>query len=157
MKTSVVTQEKECNEQCSNNLKEFLALTFNNVSNGQQKKIGKKLKTCAQVLGMPSENENDEENNNQMNRETVGPKKNLKMITNRKEKQLNKVINGMKKQIDKLCLIIKMTCNSVACNDNLIKSVDDQLDEINNEVESEIQEVENSNKRRLENISKENN
>ena len=92
-----------------------------------------------------------------MNRETVGPKKNLKMITNRKEKQLNQVINGVKKQIDKLCLIIKMTCNSVACNDNLIKSVDDQLDEINNEVESEIQEVENSNKRRLENSSKDDN
>ena len=50
MKTSVVTQEKEHNEQHSNNLKEFLAPIFNNMSNGEQKKIGKSLKRVLKHL-----------------------------------------------------------------------------------------------------------
>ena len=51
-------------EQYSNSLKEFLSPTFKNVPNNQQKKIGKQLKTYAQVLGMKqTSNENNIEDN----------------------------------------------------------------------------------------------
>ena len=63
MKTSVVFQNFKQDEQCSNSLNEFLTPTFTNVLNSQQKKIGNKLKTHAQVLGMKvlDSNENTKE------------------------------------------------------------------------------------------------
>ena len=72
------------------------------MSNGQQKKIGKKLKTYTQALGMPSIDKDNKENDQLKNRETVVQKKNLKATNNEKEKELKQVINGMKGQIDKL-------------------------------------------------------
>ena len=52
MKMSAIEEEIDCSKKCSNNLKEFLSLTFKNVLNNKQKKIRKQLRTCAQALGM---------------------------------------------------------------------------------------------------------
>ena len=41
MKTSVIEEEINCDDKYSNNLKEFLRPTFENVSNNKQKKMGK--------------------------------------------------------------------------------------------------------------------
>ena len=89
MKTSVVVQNTQYDEQYSDSLKEFLTPTFSNMSNGQQKKIGKKLKTYAQALGMPSiENKNNEENNQTKNSEKAEQKKTPKSTKYEKENEL---------------------------------------------------------------------
>ena len=75
-KTSVIVKEFNQDEQYSNSLKEFLSPTFKNVPNNQQKKIGKQLKTYAQVLGMKqTSNDNNIKDKNQQKTNKVGKRK----------------------------------------------------------------------------------
>ena len=57
----------------------------------------------------------------------------------------------MKEQIDKLVQIIKTMCNTIVCNDEFKKNVEDQLNEIEKVIEIETTENENSSKRRYDN------
>ena len=119
------------------------------MSNNQQKKMGKKLKTYAQALGIKlTEKENDEENNQSKIKETGAKTSKTKRI--QKENELKKVIDGMKEQIDKLVLIIKMMCNNIE-SDMIKKTVEEQLEEVEfaiekeNEVINEAQDDRNDN------------
>ena len=148
MKTSVVEQNTQYDAQYSDSLKEFLAPTFTNLSNGQQKKMGKKLKTYAQALGIPStESNNSKENDQSKNRETEERNNKSKSKNNQKENELKEVINRMKDQIEKLVQIIKMMCNTIECNEEVKKTVEDQLDEIEHVMEKENDVIQNSNAR----------
>ena len=80
--------------------------------------------------------------------------KNRNYDSNEKEKELNQVIKGMKEQIDKLCLIVKTLCDTIAQNDTIKQSVENQLEEIVKKSDNSanvINSQQNSNKRSLEN------
>ena len=80
--------------------------------------------------------------------------KNRNYDSNEKEKELKQVIKGMKEQIDKLCLIVKTLCDTIAQNDTIKQSVENQLEEIVKKSDNSanvINSQQNSNKRSLEN------
>lgn len=141
-----------CDEQYRDSLKEFLTPTFTNMSNSQQKKIGKKLKTYAQAIGIKStqrEIENNEENNQSKIKDTGVKNKTSKTENIQKENEFIRVINGMKEQIDKLVQIIKMMCNAIGCDDAFKQTVEEHLEEVElaiekeNDVIEEVQEERN--------------
>jgi len=53
----------------------------------------------------------------------------------------------MKDQIEKLVQIIKMMCNTIECNEEVKKTVEDQLDEIEHVMEKENDVIQDSNAR----------
>lgn len=154
MKTSVIMKEPQYDEQCRESLKQFLTPTFVNMTNNQQKKIGKKLKTYAQVLGIPP-NDNDSSAEKQTNKnQKQMQQKNRNYDSNEKEEELKQVIKGMKKQIDNLCSIVKTLCNTIAQNDTIKQSVENQLEDIVRKSDNNANIIishQNSNKRSLEN------
>ena len=101
----------------------------------------------------PNDNDSSTEKQTNQNQKQM-QQKNRNYDRNEKEKELKQVMKGMKEQIDKLCLIVKTLCDTIAQNDTIKQSVENQLEEIVKKSDNSaniINSQQNSNKRSLEN------
>ena len=104
----VYEEESSINSKYNENLKEFLSPTFQYDKTQKDKKIGKRLKTHAQALGMNKLQKENESNDNSKNeKEKEQPKD--KNTNN----DLRKVIKSMEKQMIQLKEMIVLMCDTI--------------------------------------------
>lgn len=147
--TSVVIKETVVNQQYKERLKEFLRPTLQYAIDNQNKKIGKRLKTYAQAVGVtPNQNKSKINENKEQNKT-----KEKNPITNKSSEQnriklMEESIKTLEKQIEKLKEVIEVLSSTLLKeNEGLKLAVGLELDKIKkkgieNENEMEIVESE---------------
>ena len=151
---SVIKEDVNKNKKYSDSLKKFLCLTFKNAPSNTQKKLSKKLKTYAQVLGIKplQGDENEKEKLKQKKKKKIEQKDNQCV----REKELYKIICRLKSQIEILTQLITIIYKNSVNNESFKKEVERQLKLIDNKTDTNDEKEEKADTKK-ENGNKSNN